>query len=66
MLLVGGNDSGMPDPCSSGIVTDAAAGQLALVAPVQLTAVQFKPVATGSRKLASVAVKGPILLTVTV
>ena len=52
--------------CSAAIVTEAAAGHVALMAAEQVTAVQLKPVATGSLSEADVAVYGPILLTVTV
>ena len=65
-LLDGGRVTKMPAPCNRAMVTDAATGQVALNAAVQVTALQLSPVATGSRSEANVAVYGPILLTVTV
>ena len=52
--------------CSAAVVTEAATGHVALMAAEQVAAAQLKPVATGSRSEADVAVYGPILLTVTV
>ena len=65
-LLDGGNVTKMPVPCNKAMVTDAAIGQVALNAAVQVTALQLRPTTAGSRSDANVAVYGPTLLTVTV
>lgn len=63
--LAGKLTIGMPLPCKFPIVTlagGAEAAQVVPVAAVQLTVVQLKPVAMGSRSKLPLAASGPLLL----
>ena len=60
---------GMPLPCKLAIVTLAAGTEAAQVVPtaeVQVTVLQLRPVATGSRSMLPLAAAGPVLLMVMV
>ena len=67
VLLAGRTGKITPEPCSEATVTLPAVGQDAPPeTPVQVTCVQFKPVATGSLRTEPAAFAGPALATVIV